>query len=156
MNRIISINQNTISIFVDELSITAEVPLELFARNADDNKWLELSSDVLNIENPPLKIVSGYSLWGPVLYQQLWQNYMNSEMDLSEVQTEATDRSISTSGKTQDQLARSIIQYECSSHGTDYLLSVEGMSMSSMKVEGLSVESPKKSPAKTTSRKKKK
>jgi hypothetical protein len=61
-------------------------------------------------------------MWGSLYEQRLWQAYMNLVWTLLQVQTEAANRQISIEGKSQEQLVKEIIAYECQVHGTPFLL----------------------------------
>lgn len=119
MITITNINGTTVSLFSEELHQSVEKQLSDFNRY-DDPDFHYISLRITMAPYTQYFIIYNATLE----VQQLWQAYMNNVMTLSEVQTEATSRSIDTSGKTQDQLAKDIIQYECNDKGTEYLLSV--------------------------------
>lgn len=85
-----------------------------------------------------------FMIWNPsVESQQLWLSYMKNVMSLGDIQTEATNRSISTAGKTQEQLAKDVIQYECVAHNFPYLI-VDGMSVNAESIEVKTKKTKKK------------
>lgn len=136
-----SINQNQVTFNCQELNSTV-------IKNLSDLEHHDLFLNV-TIE-PYTQSIYLYNTDG----QHLWQAYMNNVMSLSSVQAEATSRSIDTTGKTQDQLARSIIQHECTTRGFSYLLDVEGLSVPTM--SSMSVDPTRKTASKTIAKKKKK
>ena len=66
-------------------------------------------------------VVSVYPMSGGPISQQLHRNFLEQK-SLGDVQTDATERGISTAGKTQDELIALIIQDECIKTGVPYLL----------------------------------
>jgi hypothetical protein len=57
-----------------------------------------------------------YPMSGGEIAQTLHKNFLRQK-SLGDVQADASERSLNTSGKTQDQLIDDIIQDECSKHG---------------------------------------
>ncbi len=64
---------------------------------------------------------SSYPMSGGPVAQELHKHYLEQK-SLADVQSDATARSIDTTGKTQAQLITEIIQDECNKKGVPYLL----------------------------------
>lgn len=119
MIKITNISGSTVSLYSEELDQSEEKQLSDFERYDD------LVSNYISLKISLAPYTQYFIIYCAIMeYQQLWQSYMNNVMSLSEVQTEATDRSIDTTGKSQDQLAKEVIEYECNAKGTEYLLQV--------------------------------
>lgn len=114
MNYIEQVNDKDVTVVTMEFNETNVVDINTFSHNG---AFLTYS-----IMRNGITISDTYSTWGTLKSQQLWQSYFNNIMTLSAVEIEANNRSIPYAGKTQDQLAKDIIQADCAAHSTPYLL----------------------------------
>lgn len=117
MIQITGIQGTTVHLLCEELGTTVSKQLSDF--EFQTNATYNYVSLKINIDPYSQEFI----IYLPKLeYQELWRAYINNVKSLPQTQTMATDRGLPTSGKSQDQLAKDIISFECVSRDMAFLL----------------------------------